>query len=163
MARVTTIEDKFWSKVAKRGRDDCWEWTGTKTDQGYGYLHLRIGPRYAGKQKKIPAHRLSYELHHGRILPGHAGVFVRHSCNNPGCCNPAHLSLGTHTDNMRDMVEAGRSTSGAKNPKAKLTLEQVEAAKELRRVGWTYKRIGKVFGVHLATIECAVKGKTWAA
>jgi hypothetical protein len=82
---------RFWPKVRKdRG---CWVWTGATTTTGYG--------RLSGQ----PAHRLSWEIHHGPIP---AGLFVCHRCDNPGCVRPDHLFLGTHEANMADMVAKGR-------------------------------------------------------
>jgi hypothetical protein len=89
------ISVRFWEKVRKRGADDCWEWTANRLPRGYGLL----GAGRRG-QHALYAHRLSWELHNGQIP---AGQFVLHRCDNPPCVNPAHLFLGTHTDNMRDM------------------------------------------------------------
>ena len=87
------IVDRFWSKVVKG--DGCWRWTGAKTN-GYGYLTL--GGRNSGL---IRAHRFSYEFHFGPIPHG---LVVRHKCDNPECTNPDHLEVGTHQDNMKDIV-----------------------------------------------------------
>lgn len=84
-----------WARYVPTGlaTDVCWEWTGSLNNHGYG----RLGHAYA--------HRISYEIHHGPIADG---LHVMHSCDNPPCCNPAHLSLGTASDNMRDAVQKGR-------------------------------------------------------
>jgi hypothetical protein len=87
----------FWAKVACRDDGECWPWLGCLSTQGYG----RAG-------KCDYAHRLAYELEHGAIPPG---VDVMHSCDFKPCCNPAHLSLGSRSDNMRDAVQKGRHYS----------------------------------------------------
>jgi hypothetical protein len=91
-------ESRFWSKVDIRAADDCWPWRGTTTGKT-GYGRAWRGPGWAA------AHRLAWELTHGSTPDG----FVCHKCDNPPCCNPAHLFVGTHTDNMRDMFAKGRN------------------------------------------------------
>ena len=89
------LEERLWAKVAKG--DECWEWSGGKNDKGYGLIGLR--------KKLYYVHRLSYEWHLGPIPDG---MLVLHSCDNPACVNPSHLSLGTVQDNSNDMVERRR-------------------------------------------------------
>ena len=91
---------RFWSKVDKKGADECWPWTAAKANKGYGTIG--IGGRGSGN---IGAHRLSYILNIGQIPDG---KIVCHKCDNPPCCNPAHLFLGTHKDNTQDMMQKGR-------------------------------------------------------
>lgn len=88
---------RFWKYVEKS--ETCWLWTGAMI-KGYGVLHMR-GTR-------IYAHRFSWQLHVGSI-PGK--LFVLHDCpggDNPSCVNPTHLWLGTHRDNMCDMIQKNR-------------------------------------------------------
>ena len=92
---------RFWSKVQKT--DGCWLWTGSR-NRTWAYGRFRSGPG----RRSVLAHRFAWELVHGPI-PG--GLFVCHHCDNPSCVNPEHLFLGTHTDNMRDMVNKGRDVN----------------------------------------------------
>lgn len=94
----------FWSKVNKI-KGGCWEWTASTFPDGYG--------QHKWKYKNRRAHKLSYELTYGKVPKG---LEVMHSCDNRICVKPKHLSLGTHQDNMDDMVAKGRSLTGSKNP-----------------------------------------------
>lgn len=152
---VFVHELRVMGKVDQRGPDECWPWKSGRNRDQYGVFSIKWG---GTTTRKLQAHRLAYVLQKGAIPPG---LLVRHSCHNPPCCNGAHLEPGTHADNMRDMLEAGRSTHGERNPRAKLTESDVRAAKMMRKAGMTLKHIAKAFGVHLATIDYATRGVTW--
>ncbi len=89
--------ERFWNKIDRRGARECWPWLGCTNNQGYG----RAG-------KRGYAHRLAYELSYGDLPPR---VVIRHACDNPLCCNPAHLLAGSQSENMRDAVARGRHYS----------------------------------------------------
>ena len=117
----SVLEDRFWSKVRKTSF--CWIWTAGKFSQGYG------GFKINGKTEK--AHRISWTLTYGEIPDG---LDVLHDCDNRPCVRPNHLFLGTHQDNMTDMVNKGRSKKGESNGRAKLTQKEVlqlRAGKEI--------------------------------
>lgn len=88
IANGKTLPARFWSKVARRESDECWEWTGAKNPTGHGTI------RSASRGAIVKAHQVSYYLEYGWVPP-----VVRHTCMNPGCQNPAHLS---GDDDIRD-------------------------------------------------------------
>lgn len=94
------------------------------------------------------------------MLP--ADVFVRHMCNNPICCNPAHLTHGSHQDNMTDMVVSARSLRGESNPNAKLKAYQVDEIRRLRVSGMKLVDIASRYGVHTATVGYICQDSIWA-
>lgn len=139
---------RFWSKVDKRGPNDCWLWTAGKQTKGYGQFWLGA---------KVRAHRVSWEMVNGPIP---AGLCVLHRCDVRACVNPAHLWLGTRSDNSADMSRKGRATRGARSHSAKLTREMV---RQIRHVhpSKTTTRLGEIFGVAPGTIGRAVRREAW--
>lgn len=95
---------RFERFVERDPNSGCWLWTGKLDHRGYGQFWL--GPRKTSEH----AHRASWKLHVGPIPPGHGyhGTCVCHWCDTPACVNPAHLFLGTVTDNNRDTLIKGR-------------------------------------------------------
>lgn len=93
--------ERFWEKVDKS--NDCWLWTARRNRSGYGEVGV------PGDRTRL-AHRVAWSLLRGEIPPGLA---VLHACDTPACVNPDHLRLGTHSDNMADMVARGRQLRGA--------------------------------------------------
>ena len=90
------IAARFWPKMDKCAEDACWEWSAAKDNWGYGLFYGDSFTR---------AHRMAWVLTNGPIPEG---LCVLHACDNPPCCNPAHLWLGTHLDNARDRENKGR-------------------------------------------------------
>lgn len=99
-ADLLSIVVRFWSKVDRSG--DCWLWTGQVNNQGYGRLDLWTD----NKHERVLSHRLAYAFFSGEDV---TGLVIRHDCDTPRCCNPAHLRTGTQADNMRDAVERNRA------------------------------------------------------
>lgn len=159
---LTGLEPRFWAKVDVGEPDDCWNWkggttggrTGKRAQLFYGALHVRRG----GIDIRLAAHRLAYRFVKGEIP---AGALICHTCDNPRCCNPAHLYAGTPADNSRDMVERRRTAAGVRNPRARLTYEQVQKIRSLRASGWTLTRLATEYGVHISTIGNICSGKSW--
>lgn len=149
--------DKHREKIAFAGPDECWLWTAAKA-LGYGKVHAR------GKQRC--AHREAYEAANGAGSAG--GLDVRHRCDTPACVNPAHLELGTHLDNMRDMIERGRHRTdprkGEDNGRAKLTEAAVRAIRA-EYVPYCHlhgaSAIARRYGVDQSVVSGIVNRKIW--
>lgn len=141
-------EERFWQRVAKRGPDDCWEWTSTRTSVGYGCIRVN--------DIMMRAHRVSWQLKNGVISGPNKGpdaILVCHRCDNRGCVNPSHLFLGTPADNMADMVAKDRSLHGSENHASKLTADQVSFIRSSPLSG---SALARMFGVTPA-LACALK------
>ena len=145
---------RFWSKVEIRGHDECWPWTSGKANYGYGLFG--IGGRK--NHRKHRAHRVAYALEHGSLS---AESVVRHKCDYTGCCNPAHLQLGTKADNSRDMVMRGRSSKGGRHGTPILTAENVINMRKRAKQGERVKPLAEEFSVHERTARLAISGQTW--
>ncbi len=101
------IAARFWSKVDQSGGPDaCWPWLGGRKSAGYGNFFVRREtPGRFGRMIFMNAHKLAYLLVNGPLADGHV---VRHTCDSPPCCNPAHLIPGSDADNVQDAIERGR-------------------------------------------------------
>lgn len=150
------IEIRFWSKVEKRGPEECWPWKACKNAQGYGDFHTR-------GMAKTKAHRFAYFLEHGKLPKA---LLVCHHCDNPSCCNPSHLFLGTKQDNMDDSMEKGRMQKtrprGEKHGMARLTNTDVIAIRKRYAEGnITYKELANLSGIPKGTLYHLVSRTTW--
>jgi len=141
----------FWAKIDKKGDDECWEWTASR-NKGYGNI------RFQGKL--YISHRVAFELAYGHIDDT---LDILHSCDNPPCCNPKHLSQGTTSDNVQDMITKGRqnNVSGEQSPFAKLTWAIIDEIKQQHAQGATILGLAKKYGVTRAPIQQILKGSKW--
>ena len=152
---IKTIEERFWPKVDQRGSNECWLWTGSKAGGKVKYGILQFNGVTTG------AHRVSWMLHNGPIPEG---LDVCHTCDNGLCCNPKHLWLGTHTDNMRDKNRKGRGNFafGERAHAAKLTEQDVLQIREWLKQGISQREIARRKGVTSVSICHINTGETWS-
>jgi len=136
--------------VAESG---CWEWQSALGDRGYGIFWID------SRRKSAFAHRYSLEMALGAPLP--RGMLVMHSCDNPKCVNPDHLSLGTNSDNLVDASQKGRIARGERNGGGgKLTEEMVREILATRGiVGCT--TAARKYGVSGQTIKRIRRRQGW--
>ncbi len=159
-----TPEELFWARIEKT--DGCWLWRGGGL-RGYGIFSSRRLGRHGY------AHRFAWEFTHGPIPDG---LRVLHRCDNPPCCNPAHLFLGTQADNVADMWAKGRGAKGdrsgprrhperlprgERHPSAKLTAAQVAEIRATPMRRGMQRAFARRFGVSEATVSMVVHGKVW--
>lgn len=100
-ARVAAIPPftvRFWSKVDKRGHEECWNWKAHVQTRGYGQFHVAL---VNGKCWRQPAHRIAWTLTNGPIPDG---LVIDHICKNTRCCNPAHLRVVTQYANCMELA-----------------------------------------------------------
>lgn len=124
----------------------CWEFQGARVKEGYGQIKFD-GVNYR-------AHRLSYSLFVGEIPDG---MHVLHKCDNPPCCNPDHLFLGTDAANTQDKIEKGRCPKGETLPQTKVTSEVKSGMRRLKAQGLSNQKIGDLLGVHGMTVSRHLK------
>ena len=154
---------RYWEKVDVRGDNECWEWKAGKDSHGYGRLKVR------GKQ--TGAHRLAWELANGPIPKG---LEVCHHCDRPGCQNPAHLWLGTHAENMHDMMAKDRRKGrwrgsgsrvygrGEESMHVRLTRRDVCQIRDLYATGkYRQSVLAERFGISRSHVSNLVHGKRW--
>lgn len=171
---MKTLRERFWEKVDVVEPDQCWNWTGSKTSFGYGVISV------SGKLHR--AHRVSVELD-GRVIQ--PGMVVMHTCDNPSCCNPAHLRIGTQVENALDMISKKRGimqtepwraargdrntarlypellARGERNGQAKLTEGDVRRIKYGDLSTLPSAAIARLLRVSISAISLIRKGKNW--
>lgn len=148
-----SAKERFLAKVEKT--ETCWLWRGGLKGGGYGIFYL--DGKYCG------AHRVSLLLF--KSLPFQPGLDAMHSCDNPACVNPDHLSYGTRTQNMQDAAAKGRTRCmadwrGQKNPKSKLSSEQIAEIQARRSAGEQCKKIASDYGISDVRVSQLTKAVT---
>ncbi len=131
----------------------CWEWKFYRVQNGYGQVRFR--------GKDLGAHKLSWILNRGEIPEG---MKVCHHCDNPPCCNPEHLFLGTNKDNSDDAKKKGRlaQLKGSLNGWALMTEEKVTS---MRQEWIPYKvsarKLAEKYGLSQTQTERILRNEAW--
>jgi hypothetical protein len=144
---------RFESKIERIPGVACHVWAERCDVDGYGSMKVK------GKTER--AHRLAYEHYFGSA----EGKHVLHRCDVPSCVNPDHLFLGTHAENVADMIAKGRQARGAKTRaprRTRLSETQIIEIRGLSAAGTTQREIASKFGVTQANISLIVSKKNWA-
>ena len=162
--KSTPIE-RVLARIEKDESTGCWNFQGAKNESGYGIVGL--GRRGYGNDR---AHRVAYRHFVGETP---AGMFVCHKCDNPACCNPDHLFLGSAKDNSQDMLKKGRGSKPPRNEhdrgsyryNAKLDEEMVKELRKRAAGGETgysiWKSLKETTGVSMSVVYRVLSGKTW--
>lgn len=145
---------RFWKNVDKSGGEDaCWEWKLYKDQDGYGGFTDKRKYKYHKK-----AHRMAYEFTYGSISKG---LQVCHKCDNPPCCNPTHLFLGTSKENNADAVRKRRHAFGQRNGGAVLKEYQVIEIIDLLKQGKTQAVLANLYKCSKGAISKIQTQRTW--
>jgi hypothetical protein len=159
---------RFWSKIDQAGGPSaCWPWRGFRGREGYGQFQSR----HNGRERKFIAHRVALALRRGSVKES-----VLHRCDNPPCCNPAHLWEGSQLENRRDCARKGRAAAGdrngarlhpetrsrgEKNNMAKVTKEIVRQMRIEHERGVSGVEISRRFGLATSSVNAIVRRLTW--
>lgn len=157
---MTNSISSVLEKVERRGEDECWPWTGYLSS-GYGRIDIQ-------GMKGVYAHRVAYLCEHPGSIElrddGTKDQCVLHRCDNPICCNPRHLFIGTHADNMDDKARKGRAPdySKGKGPRCKLIPEDVLRIREAVLFGARRKDLEQIYGVSNSVIDFVISRRSYA-
>jgi hypothetical protein len=169
-SRVSTFAQAYIKNRCKiNGESGCWEWQKSGDKRGYGLIkHKYFGGDW------MYVHRAMWYAH-GNTIP--EGMILLHACDNPKCCNPAHLSLGTHKENTADMLSKGRQSSKLSNedvkaikvalnaypPPVNITVPPGTSFNDMMKISSTklIKLLADQYDVSPQTIKLIQQGKTW--
>jgi hypothetical protein len=140
----------FWDRVDKSGGEDaCWPWMAGRSAQRYGQVTIN--------GNKILAHRYAYAEAYGPIP---ADKDLLHSCDNPPCCNPRHLRIGTAKDNAKDMIDRGRIAYGSRHGQCRFTDEAIRTIRDAyHNKGLSQGAISRKFGISSGHLHRVLTGQ----
>jgi hypothetical protein len=150
MGAPTSADLRFWAMVDKSGGPDaCWPWRGE--------IFEKYGRFYPSHGKKVRAHRFAFGL---AAANGHV---IRHTCDNPPCCNPAHLLCGTQLDNIADRQARNRQArlKGVENGHHILTEDQILEIRRRAALGVARRALSREFLTDRRNIQFIVERRTW--
>ena len=155
MKQITWLEDgngnkcspiKHLLSLLSKPTDECVLWDGYTENYGYGRIWY--------KNRNTLVHRVSFELKVGNP----AGHVVRHSCDNPLCINPKHLTIGTQLDNIKDRNQRGRTAVGENVGSAKLSERDVLL---IRSSSISTRKLGAMFGISSSSVSNIKNKISW--
>lgn len=148
-SRYRNIISRFFSFV-EESDNGCWRWIGGISGNGYGNFSIC--------HKSYTAPRVSYKMFIDEIPDG---MYVCHICDNPACVNPGHLFIGTHRENLDDMLKKGRSAKHEKNSHCKLTYDQVIEIREKYKSGILTPQLAREYKIGQSQAVRIVRGYSW--
>ncbi len=140
----------FWKKVNILSSTECWNFNGRHYPNGYGNVNI--------DGKNFTSHRFTWMISRGAI---ESGKEVCHRCDNRSCCNPDHLFIGTHKENMRDMIGKGRGRQGFNQREKRLKRSEVIQIRIMASSGHSLAEIAKHFKITISNASYIVTRKTW--
>lgn len=146
----------LWSKVDKRGADECWPWLAFKNKSGYGRVEIGGIDYYA--------HRVIFNLANPNVIdPVNGDQCLLHRCDNPICCNPNHLRVGTRQENSLEMVARGRSPNfkAGRGPGCKLTMQQAKEVRRLYSDGKSKRELSVQCGLSIRALENVLANRSY--
>lgn len=150
--KFKTIEERFWGKVDILGPDECWPWKASKA-RGYGEFFV------SPERGKVMAQTFVVELITGvPCPPGQEGC---HKCDNPPCCNPAHVYYGTRKQNVADMLVRNRGPRGEQRHNSKFTEKQIISIRNRFADGEALRPLAKEFNTDTGYLSRIVNRKVW--